>query len=221
MAALPPDYLHKIYAGVLGKLIGVYLGRPFENWTYQDITSQLGTIKYYIHEKFNTPLVVIDDDVSGTFAFVRALQEHGANPDLTSEEIGKTWLNQVIEKRTIFWWGGNGISTEHTTFNNLKKKGLTPPETGSIATNGRTLAEQIGAQIFIDGRCIPSIKVGGPRHARSVQLRDFEGRLGVYCYFLLGPLTLYLLQAGPCALREIQLSLRNYRGLLRASRMTV
>lgn len=25
----PSDYLERVYAGVLGKLIGVYLGRPF------------------------------------------------------------------------------------------------------------------------------------------------------------------------------------------------
>lgn len=150
MSPLPLDYLHKIYAGVLGKLIGVYLGRPFENWTYQEILQKLGPIDYYVHERCGVPLVVIDDDVSGTFAFARALEEHGVKADLSSEEIGKTWLNQVIEKRTIFWWGGHGISTEHTTFNNLKK-GIKPPETGSIATNGKTLAEQIGAQIFIDG----------------------------------------------------------------------
>ena len=28
--AMPNDYLPRVYAGVLGKLIGVYLGRPFE-----------------------------------------------------------------------------------------------------------------------------------------------------------------------------------------------
>ena len=33
MRELPPDYLERAYAAVLGKLIGVYLGRPFENWT--------------------------------------------------------------------------------------------------------------------------------------------------------------------------------------------
>ena len=27
---IPADYTEKVYAGVLGKLIGVYLGRPFE-----------------------------------------------------------------------------------------------------------------------------------------------------------------------------------------------
>lgn len=150
MGELPPNYLEKIYAGVLGKLIGVYLGRPFENWTYQDIQQRLGHIRYYVHEKFNVPLVVIDDDVSGTFAFVRALEEHGFDAELSPEDVGKTWMNQVIDKRTIFWWGGHGISTEHTTFNNLKK-GVKPPQSGSMAQNGKTLAEQIGAQIFIDG----------------------------------------------------------------------
>ncbi|CAI6338321.1 unnamed protein product [Periconia digitata] len=146
----PHKHLHKIYAGVLGKLIGVYLGRPFENWTYQDIISKLGPITYYIHDQFNTPLVVIDDDVSGTFTFIRALNEHPARKSLSSADVGRTWLNHVIEGRTVFWWGGNGISTEHTVFNNLKKRGLLAPDSGSIKTNGYTLAEQIGAQIFID-----------------------------------------------------------------------
>jgi len=31
---LPADYTERVYAGVLGKIIGVYLGRPFEGWTY-------------------------------------------------------------------------------------------------------------------------------------------------------------------------------------------
>ncbi|MEO8881855.1 MAG: ADP-ribosylglycohydrolase family protein, partial [Devosia sp.] len=40
--------------------------------------------------------------------------------------------------------------TEHTAWLNLKK-GVPAPASGSIATNGSTVAEQIGAQIFIDG----------------------------------------------------------------------
>ena len=147
---IPPDYLHRVYAGVLGKLIGVYLGRPFENWTYHQIQYNLGPITYYVHDHFDLPLVVIDDDVSGTFTFIRALEEHDARTDLTSEEVGKTWMNNVIEKRSVFWWGGNGISTEHTAFLNLRK-GIPAPKSGSIETNGQTIAEQIGAQIFIDG----------------------------------------------------------------------
>jgi ADP-ribosylglycohydrolase len=150
MTPLPVDYLERVYAGVLGKIIGVYVGRPFEGWTHQRIVQELGAIHHYVHEKLGAPLVVTDDDVSGTFAFVRALEEHGATAELSAEDIGKTWLNNVIEDRTIFWWGGRGISTEHTAFLNLKK-GISAPHSGSIQTNGKTVAEQIGAQIFIDG----------------------------------------------------------------------
>ena len=39
--ALPEDYAERVYAGVLGKTIGVYLGRPFEGWTYDRIQSRL------------------------------------------------------------------------------------------------------------------------------------------------------------------------------------
>nr|KAK5447326.1 hypothetical protein LTR18_002905 [Exophiala xenobiotica] len=156
--ATPPDYLERVYAGVLGKLIGVYLGRPFEGWSHQRIMKELGPIQYYVHDRFNVPLVVTDDDVSGTFTFVRALEEHcpdGVNSKsnstlITSEDIGKTWLNNVIEGRTIFWFGGNGISTEHTAYLNLKR-GIPAPRSGSIQQNGKTVAEQIGAQIFVDG----------------------------------------------------------------------
>ncbi|KAF5013503.1 hypothetical protein FDECE_490 [Fusarium decemcellulare] len=172
MSSLPEDYLHRVYAGVLGKLVGVYLGRPFENWTYQEIQERLGDIDYYVHDKLGVPLVVIDDDVSGTFAFVRALEEHGVRPDLSSEEIGKTWLNQVIERRSIFWWGGNGISTEHTTFLNLKK-GIPAPLSGAASTNGLTMAEQIGAQIFIDGWAM--VAPGNP--ALASQLAEAAARV--------------------------------------------
>ena len=96
MSALPGDYLERVYAGVLGKIVGVYLGRPFEGWTHQRILEELGPIKSYVHEKVGVPLVVTDDDVSGTFQFVRALEEHGVSPFITSEAVGKTWLNNVI-----------------------------------------------------------------------------------------------------------------------------
>jgi ADP-ribosylglycohydrolase len=147
---IPADYLERVYAGVLGKLIGVYVGRPFEGWTHQRIVEELGHVHYYVHERVDAPLVVTDDDVSGTFVFVRALEEHGISPNLSAEEIGKTWLNNTVEKKSIFWWGGRGISTEHTAYLNLKN-GIKAPVSGSIETNGKTVAEQIGAQIFIDG----------------------------------------------------------------------
>lgn len=33
----PMDYVERVYAGILGKIIGVYLGRPIEGWTYGQI----------------------------------------------------------------------------------------------------------------------------------------------------------------------------------------
>src|SRR6202790_2409577 len=147
--AIPKDYLERVYAGILGKMIGVYLGRPFEGWTYQRILGELGPIKYYVNERLGKPLVVTDDDISGTFTFVRALSEHGNVAALTAAQIGQTWLNNIIENRTILWWGGFGNSTEHTAFLRLKQ-GVPAPRSGSIALNGRTVAEQIGAQIFVD-----------------------------------------------------------------------
>ena len=71
--SIPSDYLERVYAGVLGKLIGVYLGRPFEGWKHERIMSELGQIRYYVNDRLNRPLVVTDDDISGTLTFVRAL----------------------------------------------------------------------------------------------------------------------------------------------------
>jgi ADP-ribosylglycohydrolase len=151
----PHDYLERVYAGVLGKIIGVYLGRPFEGWTHQRIETELGEIWDYVHERLGVPLVVADDDISGTFTFLRALPDHGGSPDLTPQQIGLTWLNYIVENRSILWWGGMGNSTEHTAFLRLTN-GIPAPLSGAIATNGKTVAEQIGAQIFIDGWALVS-----------------------------------------------------------------
>lgn len=62
-------YREQIYAGVLGKMIGVYLGRPVEGWSYDKIRETFDEVKYYVHEKVGVPLIVADDDISGTFAF--------------------------------------------------------------------------------------------------------------------------------------------------------
>lgn len=150
MFSLPTDYEERVYAGVLGKIIGVYLGRPFEGWSNKKIEEELGEIWYYVHEKRGVPLIVPDDDISGTFTFPRAFADYGFPYDITPEQVGKTWLNYLIENRTVLWWGGMGTSTEHTAYLRLKA-GVMPPKSGSIEMNGQVVAEQIGAQIFIDG----------------------------------------------------------------------
>lgn len=147
---LPDDYAERVYAGVLGKTIGVYLGRPFEGWDYDMIQKRLGDVEYYVHDKLNVPLIVTDDDISGTFTFIRALDDFNSDVSIGAKDIGHSWLNYIIEKRSILWWGGMGNSTEHTAFLRLKH-GIDAPESGSEALNGKVVAEQIGAQIFIDG----------------------------------------------------------------------
>lgn len=147
---LPSDYLERTYAGVLGKIVGVYLGRPFEQWSRSAIQSRLGEVEYYVNEELGQPLVVADDDITGTFTFLRALEDNDFDPNLTPEQIGETWLNYIVENRTILWWGGMSTSTEHTAYLRLKS-GFKAPLSGAIETNGKTVAEQIGAQIFIDG----------------------------------------------------------------------
>jgi len=173
----PPDYAERVYAGVLGKIIGVYLGRPFEGWTHEQIMASLGEIKYYVNDRHDLPLhnrqlVVTDDDISGTFTFLRALPDYNNSLNLTPAQIGQTWLNYIIENRTILWWGGLGNSTEHTAFLRLKD-GIAAPQSGSINLNGKVVAEQIGAQIFIDGWGLispgdPALAVDLARRAASV-----------------------------------------------------
>src|SRR5215211_2367403 len=168
----PADYIERVYAGVLGKLIGVYLGRPIEGWTYDQITERFGEVDYYLPGRDGAPLVVTDDYVTGTFTFLRAIPDHGNSLNFTPKQIGDTWLNYVIERRTIFWWGGFGNSTEHTAYLRLKH-GIPAPESGSIALNTKVVAEQIGSQIFIDGWAMvapgdPELAVDLARRAASV-----------------------------------------------------
>jgi len=145
---LDQSYAERVYAGVVGKLIGVYLGRPVEGWAYDDISSRFGLVDRYVSGELGLPLIVADDDISGTFTFARAVEDN-AGAAVTAATVGDTWLNYIIEDRTILWWGGYGRSTEHTAYLNLRA-GIGAPASGSIATNGQTLAEQIGAQIFSD-----------------------------------------------------------------------
>ena len=140
----------KIYAGVIGKIVGVYMGRPVEGWTYEKICSQFGDILYYQNQAAGAPLIVPDDDISGTFAFIRSLEDNGYPKDISAKQIGDTWLNYIIENQTILWWGGLSRSTEHTAFLRLKE-GIPAPRSGSMELNGRSMSEQIGSQIFIDG----------------------------------------------------------------------
>lgn len=145
---IPNQYLEKVYAGFLGMNIGIRLGAPVEPlaWTYERIQAIYGDIRGYVKPYRN---FAADDDVNGPVYFLRALDDDAKNRELQAEDIGKAWLNYAREGIGMFWWGGEGVSTEHTAYLNLKK-GIPAPESGAVSTNGEIMAEQIGGQIFID-----------------------------------------------------------------------
>jgi ADP-ribosylglycohydrolase len=105
------DYEKQVYAAVLGKVIGVYMGRPFEGWPKRKLEERWGRIDRYVHEDQAVPLVVADDDISGTLTFIRALEDSGLYADTPPEFFGDTWLNYLVEGKTVLWWGGLGMSS--------------------------------------------------------------------------------------------------------------
>ena len=137
------EYLKKVYASWLGKVIGVRLGSPVENWSHDKIVSTYHDKHGYL---VDYDVYAADDDLNGPMFFVRALSDYKT---INPENIGNTFLNYLCEYSGFFWWGGVGISSEHTAYENLKN-GIKAPESGSIELNGIAIAEQIGGQIFSD-----------------------------------------------------------------------
>jgi ADP-ribosylglycohydrolase len=154
MPQLPEDYTERVYAGWLGKCIGVRFGAPLENWTYQQIQDYLGEVHAYLpipEGKIFQP----DDDTSVPAILMRAVEDNGAG--VTAAQMGQTLLNYLGDQHGSLWWGGYGASTEHTAYLNLKN-GIPAPLSGSAQLNGMTVAEQIGGQIFSDiwGLMVPN-----------------------------------------------------------------
>jgi ADP-ribosylglycohydrolase len=140
------EYIEKIYAGWLAKIIGIRLGAPIEGWTYEKIKNVYGEIHNYPvdYKRF-----AADDDWNGPIFFVRALEDREGSHELRAQDVAEALLNYAPYEHGFFWWGGYGISTEHTAYLNLRE-GILAPRSGSIEQNGHAVAEQIGGQIFID-----------------------------------------------------------------------
>ena len=137
------EYLEKTYASWLGKNIGIRLGAPVEGWTYEKIKEKYPVMDDY---PVDYGIFAADDDSNGPLFVIRALLDKN---NIEARDIGDTVLNYLQEYAGFFWWGGVGVSTEHTAYENLKR-GISAPDSGSMKTNGKTIAEQIGGQIFID-----------------------------------------------------------------------
>jgi ADP-ribosylglycohydrolase len=95
---------------------------------------------------------------------------------MSANDVAKAWLNFGRENIGMFWWGGDHVSTEHTAYLNLLR-GMQPPASGSIETNGKELAEQIGGQIFIDtwGLLFLGKPAEAARHARMAATVSHDG----------------------------------------------
>ena len=143
---LSKDIVERIYSGWLGKVIGVRLGSPIEGMWYNGIKEKYGEITDYLYDY---DLYAADDDTNGPLFFLRALEDGGHGKKLTARDVGRALLDYAPFEHGFFWWGGYGISTEHTAYLNLRA-GVPAGVSGSIGLNGETVAEQIGGQIFID-----------------------------------------------------------------------
>src|SRR5690606_203130 len=119
-----------------------------ENWTYEDIRDNLGELTGYLREDAGK-IFKPDDDTSVPMILIRALENLGESEALTPQLVADALLNYIGDGHGTFWWGGYGVSTEHTAYANLAA-GIPAPQSGSIAQNGAALAEQIGGQIFSD-----------------------------------------------------------------------
>ena len=173
-------YIERIYAGWLAKIIGIRYGAPIEGWTYEKIRDLFGERMPDYPADYR--LFAADDDSNGPWFFLRALEDGGVcAPDgqkreLEPEDVARALLNYAPFEHGFFWWGGYGVSTEHTAYLNLRN-GIPAPESGSIRQNGSTMAEQIGGQIFSDtwGLVNPGKPERAARMARAAASVTHDG----------------------------------------------
>ena len=107
------NYMEKVYAGWLGKIIGIRLWAPIEGWTYQRIRDVFGEVWSY---PANYKNFAADDDSNGPLFFIRALEDCKDLNNFSSHEVANALLNYAPYEHGFFWWGGYGISTEHTAY---------------------------------------------------------------------------------------------------------
>lgn len=140
--------IEKIYAGWLGKMIGIRMGAPIEGFSYEQIKNIYGEPDGYLFD-YRGKEFAADDDSNGPLFFLRALEDSNKGETIEAQYVADALLNYAPFEHGFFWWGGYGVSTEHTAYLNLRN-GIEAPRSGSIKQNGHVAAEQIGGQIFID-----------------------------------------------------------------------
>ncbi len=135
----------RIYAAWLGKNIGIRLGAPIESWSGPEVRKCYQPITDYLTDYSQ---FAADDDANGPLFFADVMKYHSFE-DVTEQDMANNLLNVVPYEKGFFWWGGKGISTEHTAWLNLINH-IDAPLSGSSKQNSRAVSEQIGGQIFSD-----------------------------------------------------------------------
>ena len=147
---LPADYAERVYAGVLGKIIGVYLGRPFEGWI---LRAHHGRAR---RDRLLRPRAI-------GRAAGRHRRRHLAAPSPSCAPCPTTAtprLDARADRPDLAQLHHRGahdpLVGRHGQLDRAHR--LSAPEAGSRRARQRLdraerqdVAEQIGAQIFIDG----------------------------------------------------------------------
>ena len=169
--------VEQIYAGWLGKAVGIRYGAPVEMWSAEQIAEKFaGKEGYFVDYRD----FAADDDSNGPIFFYKGFADCPDSKNVTSAEIGEGWLNYAPYLHGFYWWGGYGVSTEHTAYLNMTR-GILPPRSGSMLQNGKLMAEQIGGQIFSDvwGLIYPGEYVAAADLAEKASRVSHDGN-GVY-----------------------------------------
>ncbi|MDY0019352.1 MAG: ADP-ribosylglycohydrolase family protein, partial [Anaerolineae bacterium] len=173
LSVLSQAYALRVYAGWLGKCIGVRLGAPLEGRPTQDLKE----ITDYLPLPAGT-LFGPEDDTSLALILARSVKDYG--PDATTFQIGKTWLNYLGDQHGTFRWDGYGVSADHTAYCNLSAN-IAAPESGAAVLNGAALAEQVGGQTCNDfwGLLVPDNPKLAASYAECAASVAYDGE-GLY-----------------------------------------
>ena len=97
---IPNNYLERLYAGWLAKIIGIRLGAPIEGWTYQKIKDIYGDLRHYPVDYKD---FAADDDSNGPLFFLRALDDLKPGRELTAQDVGEALLDYAPFERGSAW----------------------------------------------------------------------------------------------------------------------
>jgi hypothetical protein len=159
---LPADYVERVYAGWLGKVMGVRHGAPVEGWSHEDIARLFPS-----GEGFLTDIDVFepDDDINGPLFFLRALEDENKGEDISSMETARAWTNYAPYEHGFYWWPGYGKPTSY----HMIEKGE-----AALDHSGEKPGDGLGPRIFSDtwGLVAPGNPKLAARLMRTALLAD-------------------------------------------------